>query len=161
QPEPQYVNNPAFALRAPPVGVPTYAETIKYIDDGLRRVDPTTAFFISPDGRMCFRGASTTLDANFFSSYSLSKKDWCLLPAAVKQVYSIEIDHLSLSCKHAEPQCIQEVGYLYRTANIIHVRIVPSDREKSAVEHLIYLMGGQLGDSHPFKSANRIGPDLP
>src|SRR5215470_7295299 len=87
QPEPQYVNNPAFALRAPPVGVPTYAETIKYIDDGLRRVDPTTAFFISPDGRMCFRGASTTLDANFFSSYSLSKKDRCLLPAAVKQVY--------------------------------------------------------------------------
>ena len=156
--EPQYINSPAFVQRVPPANLPSYVETIKYIDDGLRYVDPTAGFFISSDGRMCFRGAAPTLEANFFSSYSLSKSNWCLLPAAVSRVHSIEIGHLSLSCKHADPQCIGEIGNLYRTANTVHIYIVPSDREKSAVEHLIYLMGGNLGDSHPFKSANRPRP---
>jgi hypothetical protein len=159
QPEQQYVNNPAFAQRTPPAGLPTYGETIKYIDDGLRYVDPTAAFFVSSDGQMCFRGASPTLLGNFYNSYHLFESDWCLPPVAVKWVHSIEIGNVSLSCKHADPQCIREIGNLYRATNTIHIRIVPSDRERSAVEHLIYLMGGNLGDSHhPFKSADRLRP---
>lgn len=156
--EQQHFNDPVFALRSSPAGLPTYAETVKYIDDGLRYVDPTAAFFISPDGRMCFRGASPTLAANFFILYSISKRDWCLHPTTVSRVHSIETGHLSLSCKHANPQCINEIGYLYHAANTIHVYIVPSDREKSAIEHLIYLMGGNVGDNHLFKSVDRPGP---
>jgi len=43
--EPQYANNPVFARRVPPAGRLTYLDTIKYIDDGMRYVDPTAAFF--------------------------------------------------------------------------------------------------------------------
>lgn len=84
--EPQYVNNPAFVQRAPPAGRPTYAETIKYIDDGLRYLDSTAAFFVSPDGRMCFRGVVSGQQSHWDSYY---KSDWCLLPTVVKRVDSI------------------------------------------------------------------------
>jgi hypothetical protein len=148
-PEPQYVNNPAFARRAPPAGRPTYLETIKYIDDGLRYVDPTTAFYVSADGRMCFRGVLTNPLTTWDNIY---KTDWCLLPTAVNRVDTIVIgtNQVSVSCKHADPQCIQEIGY-YRAINTAYVRTVPPDQEKAAVEHLIYLMGGTLGDNEPFK----------
>jgi hypothetical protein len=143
-PPPQYVNSPVFAQRAPPPGRPTYLETIKYIDDGLRYVDPTTGFFVSADGRMCFRGAlSTNLDYFY-------KSDWCVLPTAVGRVDSIRTGQVSLSCNHANPQCIREIGYRYQAVNSVAMRNVPSDQEKAAVEHLIYLMGGSLGDSQPF-----------
>ena len=147
---PQYFNNPTFAQRAPPAGRPTYLETIKYIDDGLRYVDPTAAFFVSPDGRMCFRVVLIPLRTDL-DNYNLYKSAWCLPPTAVSRVYSIGTDQLGLACKHAEPQCIREIGYLYRATNAANMRIVPSDQEKAAVEHLIYLMGGNLGDSQPFK----------
>jgi hypothetical protein len=147
-PEPQYINNPAFAQQAPPAGRPTYIETIRYIDDGLRYVDPTAAFFVSPDGRMCFRGVLTALQTDLDNSYI---SYWCLLPTAVNQVYTIGMGQVGLSCKHADPQCIHEIGYLNRATNTAHIRIVPSDQEKTAVEHLIYLMGGTLGDGQPFK----------
>jgi len=41
--EPQYANNPVFARRASPAGRPTYLETIKYIDDGMRYAEPANA----------------------------------------------------------------------------------------------------------------------
>jgi len=148
-PEPQYVNNPAFAQRAPPAGRPTYLETIKYIDDGLKYVDPTTAFYVSADGRMCFRGVLTNPQTTWDIVY---KTDWCLPPTAVSRVDTIVIgtNQVAVTCKHSDPQCIRENGY-YRAINIGYVRTVPPDQEKAAVEHLIYLMGGTLGDSEPFK----------
>jgi hypothetical protein len=151
--EPQYVNNPAFAQRAPPVGRPGYLETVKYIDDGLRYVDPSAAFFVSPDGRMCFRGVLNPErdDLNYFY-----KSDWCLPPHAVSRVDSIRTGQVSLFCKHADPQCIREIGYRYRAANTATLHIVPSDQEKVAVEHLIYLMGGNLGDYQPFNEPIRL-----
>jgi hypothetical protein len=48
-------NSPAFARRDPLPGRPNYLQTIKYIDDGMRYVDPLTQFFVSPAGEMCFR----------------------------------------------------------------------------------------------------------
>jgi hypothetical protein len=154
-PEPQYVDSPVFAQRAPPAGRPTYLETIKYIDDGLRYVDPTAAFFVSFDGRMCFRGVLNAERTNLDYFY---KSDWCLLPAAVYRVDSIKTGEVSLFCKHADPQCIREIGYRYRGANHATIRIVPSDQEKVAVEHLIYLMGGNLGDSQPFAEPIPLRP---
>jgi hypothetical protein len=147
--EPQYVNNPAFSQRAPPAGRPSYLETIKYIDDGLRYVDPTTAFYVSTDGRMCFRGVLPNPQTTWDNVY---KTDWCLLPTAVSRVDTIVIgtNQVTVACKHADPQCIREVGYS-RAINTAYVRIIPPDQEKAAVEHLIYLMGGTLGDSEPFK----------
>jgi hypothetical protein len=147
--EPQYLNNPAFARRAPPAGRPTYLETIKYIDDGLRYVDPTTAFYVSADGRMCFRGVLTNPQTTWDNVY---KTDWCLLPTAVSRVATVVIgtSQVFLRCKHADPQCIHEIGYS-RAINTAYVRTLPPDQEKAAVEHLIYLMGGTLGDSEPFK----------
>jgi hypothetical protein len=149
-PELQYINDPAYAQRAPPVGRPTYLDTIKYIDDGVRYADPTAAFFVSPDGRMCFRVVLTALRTSL-DNYNLYKSSWCLPPTAVNRVYPVGADQLGLSCKHADPQCIREIGYLYRATNTASMRIVPSNQEKAAVEHLIYLMGGTLGDSQPFK----------
>jgi hypothetical protein len=153
--EPQYANNPAFAQRAPPPGRPDYLETIKYIDDGMRYVDPAAAFFVSPDGRMCFRGVLT---AERNSLDNLYKSDWCLPPTSVKRVDSLRTGQVSLYCKHADPQCIREIGFWYREVNTISLRIVPSDQEKVAVEYLIYLMGGNLGDYQPFTEPVRLRP---
>jgi len=152
---PQYVNNPVFALRVPPAGRPTYLETIKYIDDGMRYVESANAFFVSPDGRMCFRGV---LNVERTSLDYLYQSDWCLPPTAVSRVESIKTGELSLFCKHTDPQCVREIGYRDLGSNTAVIRIVPSDREKVAVEHLIYLMGGYLGDSQPFNEPIRLRP---
>src|ERR1041385_5071606 len=53
QPPPP-INSPAFAVRAPLPGRPGYLETIKFIDDGVRYVDPVSHFYISAAGEMCF-----------------------------------------------------------------------------------------------------------
>ncbi len=147
-PPPQDFNAAVFAQRAPPAGRPTYLETIKYIDDGLRHVDPTSAFYISPDGRMCFRGVVNVKETSLDYIYN---SDWCLLPTAMGRVDSFERQQLSLFCKHAYPHCIREIGYRNRTTDIATVGIVPSPQERVAIEHLIYLMGGSLGDSYPLK----------
>ncbi len=154
-PEPQYINNPAFAQRAPIVGHPSYAETIKYIDDGLRYVDPRAGFFVSPDGRMCFSGVFTTLQNNLDELY---KSHWCLLPTAVNRIYPVSTDRVGLSCKHSDPQCIHEIDNFYRVTSTAHMHILPSKQEKAAIEYLIYLMGGNLGDNQPFKRADRLRP---
>ena len=145
--EPQYANNPVFARRASPAGRPTYLDTIKYIDDGMRYAEPANAFFVSPDGSMCFRGV---LSVKRTSLDYLYRSNWCLLPTTVSRVDSIRTGEVSLFCKHADPQCVREIGYRDLRSNTVAIRIVPSDREKVAVEHLIYLMGGNLGDYQPF-----------
>jgi hypothetical protein len=150
-PSPQYYNSPAFALRLPPPGQPAYLDTIKYIDDGVRHADPEGAFFISPDGRMCFR-AILNVEPNIFDR--LSNRDWCLWPTAVGQVETVSgivtgTSNLQLWCRHANPQCAQEIGYPNRAASIITVAVVPAHQGKTAVERLIYLMGGYLDRTSP------------
>jgi hypothetical protein len=151
-PPPQYVNLSDFARRAPPAGRPSYLETVKYIDDGMKYVYPAAAFFVSPDGRMCFRGTVETQQNYRFppQEYILYNSDWCLPPTAVSRVEKIGVDQLRLFCKYENPQCVTEIGYLNAVSNSLSVQSVPSDQEKAAIEHLIYLMGGNLGDVRPF-----------
>ena len=151
-PPPQSVNLPDFARRAPPAGRPTYLETVKYIDDGMKYVYPTAAFFVSADGRMCFRGTVETEEHYKFppEEYILYSSDWCLPPTAVGHVEKLGVDQLRLVCKYQNPQCVTEIGYLNRVSNTISVQSLPSDQQKAAIEHLIYLMGGDLGDVRPF-----------
>src|SRR5438067_13261998 len=54
--EPQAITSPAYAARPPLPGRPGYLETIRYIDDGVKYIDPYAEFFISYDGQMSFRG---------------------------------------------------------------------------------------------------------
>jgi hypothetical protein len=149
-PPPQAANPSVFAQRAPPAGRPTYLETIKYIDDGMRYIDPITAFFVSSEGMMCFRGVF-----NYQPGYIHYISDWCLPPTAVSEVASHGSYELRLSCKHENPQCVHEIGRSNLAANTISVQAVPARQEKTAVEHLIYLMGGDLGDAQPFAARRR------
>jgi hypothetical protein len=148
---PQYSNAPIFARREPPAGRPTYSAAIKYIDDGVRYVNPTAAFFISPDGRMCFLGVPDFGQPPFEAL--LSNHNWCLPPTAVSRVdafVSSTHEQISLLCKHSDPQCVRDIGYWNPGLNALNVDIVPANQEKSAVENLIYLMGGNI-DSQSFK----------
>ncbi len=46
--QPAPINSLAFARRDPLPGRPSYLETIKYIDDGVRYIDALSQFFIHP-----------------------------------------------------------------------------------------------------------------
>lgn len=147
---PPPVNSPAFALRPPPPGRPGYRETIGYIDDGLKYIDPTSGFFVSADGRMCFVGVLNAQQTVF----EVRRFPWCVAPAALAAIEAAENDvtyvpQLRLWCRHAAPQCFQERGRFYRTADSIAVEIIPSRREKEAVEYLVYLMGGWIPSDRP------------
>lgn len=147
--DPAAINSAAFATRAPPPGQPGYFETIRYIDDGVKYIDRYGEFFIAFDGEMCFRGLVNRQQAEFenYQNY------WCMPPAAVGEVDAIEndvsyVNEIRLWCRHATPHCARRFGYpnfldeTSDTANSITVQIVPYQQERSAVEYLIYLMGG-------------------
>lgn len=149
-PPPAPINSPAFAVRAPPPGRPGYLETIGYIDNGLQYVDPNSGFFVAADGRMCFIGV---LDAGR-TTFESWQDPWCVAPKALADVEVIENDvtyvpQLRLWCRHAAPQCFQETSQPYRASGSIAVAIIPSRREKAAVEYLIYLMGGRVPADRP------------
>jgi hypothetical protein len=150
-PPPQYSNAPQIAGREPLAGRPGYAETIKYIDDGLRYVDPSAGFFVSPDGRMCFRGVLDPTQTVFEAF--VANHTWCLPPTAVSRVdafISSTKEELLLVCKHSDPQCARNLGPWNRGADAVIVDIRPANQEKSAVENLVYLMGGDI-DRQPVK----------
>lgn len=151
-PPPQSDNLPDFTRRPPPAGGPTYLQTVKYIDDGMKYAYPSAAFFVSPDGRMCFYGTVKFEEHYRFppEEYILYNSDWCLPPTAVDRVEKTGIDQLRLVCKYKNPQCITEIGHLNRVSNTISVQSLPADQQKAAIEHLIYLMGGDLGSVRPF-----------
>jgi hypothetical protein len=151
---PPPINSVAFARRAPLPGQPGYLETIGYIDDGVRYIDPSAEFFVSPDGEMCFRGLVNRQQAEFetYTNY------WCISPFAVSDVDALEnnvsyVNEVRLWCGHADPQCAHRVGfadYLDTSpgiANSILVQVTPYKPERAAVEHLVYLMGGNVRDT--------------
>ena len=138
------VNSPAFEKRAPLPGQAGYLETIKYID-------PSSEFFISFDGEMCFRGLVNRQLATFetYANY------WCINPLAVNNVDAVrnnisQVNEVRLWCAHAAPQCAHRVGYTNYLdtspglANDILVQITPYQPERAALEHLVYLMGGNV-----------------
>ena len=149
--EPLEINSLAFAKRAPLPGQMGYLETIKYIDDGMKYIDPSSEFFVSYNGDMCFRGLVNRNLATFetYANY------WCMNPQAVNNVDLLRdgitnINAVRLWCAHAEPQCARRLGYPNYLdtnpgiANSISVQITPYQPEGAALVHLVYLMGGNV-----------------
>ena len=143
-------NSPAFARRGPLPGRPDYLLTIKYIDDGMRYVDPLTHFFISPAGEMCFRTKPNYPQVIYATRY----RTWCMYPQTVDHVEAVtnditRINEVHLWCRRAYPQCahgLSEPGWI---ANRIYASTVDYRQERDALENLIYLMGGEIKFSPP------------
>jgi hypothetical protein len=148
---PPPINSIAFERRAPLPGQPGYLETIKYIDDGIKYIDPSSEFFVSFDGEMCFRGLVNRQQVAFetYQNY------WCMNPIAVNNVDALEnnvsyVNEVRLWCAHADPQCAHRVGYADYLdtspglANSILVQVTPYIPERAALEQLVYLMGGNV-----------------
>lgn len=156
--DPAAINSVAFAKRPPPPGRPGYLETIKFIDDGVKYIDPYSEFFISFDGEMCFRGLVNVQ----YSEFQTYQNYWCIHPTAVNNVDAIEndvsyVNQVRLWCGHSAPQCARRFGYRNfldesgAIANSISAQIVPYKQERSAIEYLIYLMGGKVRDPGPLR----------
>lgn len=156
--EPAAVNSVAFAVRPPPPGRPNYLDTIRFIDNGVKYIDPYSEFFISFNGEMCFRGLVNHQHAEFenYQNY------WCIYPAAVNNVEALEndvsyVNEVRLWCRHAAPQCARRYGYpnfLDESgwiANSVSAQIVPFKQERDAIVYLIYLMGGGAGTALPLR----------
>jgi hypothetical protein len=149
EPNPAAINSGGYATRSAPPGQPGYLETIKYIDDGVKYIDPFSQFFVSFDGQLCFRGLVNHQLAEFedYQTY------WCMFPTAVNNVEALEndisyVNEVRLWCRHAAPQCARRYGYptflnvSSDIANNISAQIVPYKQERNAIEYLVYLMGG-------------------
>jgi hypothetical protein len=148
---PPEINSVAFEKRAALPGQPGYLETIKYIDDGMKYIDPSSEFFVSSDGQMCFRGLVNRQMATFetYGNY------WCINPLAVNNVDALQnnvtnVNTVRLWCARAAPQCARRIGYPNYLdtspgiANSILVEVTPYQPARAALEHLVYLMGGSV-----------------
>jgi hypothetical protein len=154
-PPSQPVDSPAFVRRAPPPGQPGYLETISYIADGLRYISPGATFFVSSAGEMCFQGMPDP-DRN---PYAVPADYWCISPLAVGSVdtYRNDVTYIGgvrLWCRITAPQCAHKIGYpnffdQSWIANSVTAETVPSQHQQAAIEHLIYLMGGDVGAPEP------------
>ena len=155
--EPQAINSPAYAVRPPLPGRPGYLETIRYIDSGVKYIDPYAEFFISYDGQMCFRGLVNRQEA-YFENY---QNYWCMPPTEVNNVEALDndisyINTVRLWCALKAPQCARRYGYpnfLDETGwlgNSITAETVPAREQRNAIESLVYLMGGSVRVARSF-----------
>jgi hypothetical protein len=149
--DPATINSDAFAKRQPLPGQSGYLETIRFINNGMKYIDPFAEFFISPDGQMCFRGLVNRQLKEFenYQSY------WCIYPTAVNNVEELRNDVTTVNlvrlwCVLEAPQCARRVGfpnYLDESpwiSNSISAETRPAKEQRAAIEHLIYLMGGNV-----------------
>src|SRR6516162_3731129 len=145
------INSDAFAKRPPFPGQRGYLETIRFIDDGVKYIDPFAEFFISHDGEMCFRGL-VNRQLPYFENY---QNYWCINPAFVNNVEELTNDMTSVNsvrlwCILEAPQCARRTGFwnfLDETpwiSNSISAETRPAKEQRAAIEHLIYLMGGNV-----------------
>jgi len=156
--EPQAINSPAYAIRPPLPGRPGYLDTIRYIDDGVKYIDPYAEFFISYDGQMCFRGLVNRQEA-YFENY---QNYWCMYPTAVNNVEALEnnissINTVRLWCVLAAPQCARRIGFANFLdesewiGNSIAAQIRPFRDQRNAIDYLVYLMGGNAVGPKPLR----------
>ena len=151
---PTAINSDAFAKRQPLAGQLGYLETIQFINSGMKYIDPFAEFFISPEGQMCFRGLVNRqmLEFENYQNY------WCMYPAFVNNVEELQnsttsINSVRLWCILEAPQCARRIGwpnYLDESpwiGNSISAGTRPSKEQRAAIEHLIYLMGGNVRSS--------------
>jgi hypothetical protein len=151
---PPPINSVAFERRASLPGQPGYLETIQYIDNSVRYIDPSAQFFVSPDGEICFRGLVNRQQVQFetYQNY------WCMHPFAVNNIDALQnnvsyVNEVRLWCAHAAPQCAHRVGYADfldtspGISNSVLVQVTPYQPTRAALEHLVYLMGGNVRDT--------------
>jgi hypothetical protein len=141
------INSGVFAARPPAAGMLNYLQSIKFIDDSIRYKDPYGQFFVSSVGEMCFRIWPNSPSSIYEAHYSY----WCVYPQFVGRVESSpSVNAVVLWCKHAYPQCIYRdapfspLDYSNPIANSLVVQTVTYWQTRNALEHLIYLMGGDL-----------------
>ena len=149
-PLPPPVNSLAYARRPPLPGQPGYLETIKYIDDGVKYIAANADFLISGTGEMCFLGPVTP----GVTPELLPQYYWCMSPLDVSRVDALEnntsyVNRVRLWCRHSSPQCAHKVTYPNQfdsmlVANSITAETIPFERQREAVEYLVYLMGGNI-----------------
>jgi hypothetical protein len=156
--EPQAINSPAYAIRPPLPGRPGYLDTIRYIDNGVKYIDPYAEFFISYDGQMCFRGL-----VNRQQAYSENYQNyWCMYPTTVNNVEALEdnisyVNTVRLWCVLQVPQCARRIGFpnfLDESGwfgNSIVAQTRPFKEQRNAIAYLIYLMGGNAGGAQPLR----------
>ena len=144
---PAPINSPVFAVRGALPGQPSFSQTVKYIDDGMRYIDPESAFFISPAGEMCFR-TRPHYPTIYYDTYY---RNWCVYPQSVERVEAgvgLTSNEVRLWCMHAYPQCVHT---FYEIADSISAPTMDYRQERAALENLIYLMGGVVTPSRPFE----------
>ena len=145
------INSDAFAKRQPLSGQRGYLETIRFIDDEMKYIDPFAEFFISFDGQMCFRGL-VNRQLPKFENY---QNYWCMYPTFVNNVEELEnnitsVNSVRLWCILQAPQCARRFGFWNFLdespwiGNSISAETRPSKEQRAAIEHLIYLMGGNV-----------------
>ena len=136
--QPVPINSLAFARREPLPGQPSYLQTVKYIDDGMRYLDPWSQFFVSPAGEMCFHIRPHYPTAYYDNYY----RNWCIYPQSVDRVEAgvgPTFNEVRLWCMHADPQCAHSLDDI---ANSISAPTIAYRQERAALESLIYQMGG-------------------
>ena len=143
------INSPAFAIRAPLPAQLGYLTTIKFIDDGMRYVDPLSQFYISPAGEMCFRTRPdypTIIYDNYY-------RDWCIFPQTVDRVEAVTnptFNEVRLWCMRAYPQCAHSLPD-GRIRNSISAPTLDYRQQRLALENLVYMMGGNARLSQPYE----------
>jgi hypothetical protein len=132
--------------RASLPGQPSYLQTVKYIDDGMRYIDPLSQFFISPAGEMCFRIIPNYPTIIYESFY----RNWCIYPQLVDRVEAATnptFNEVRLWCRRDYPQCAHSLGEFGRISNSISAPTIDYRQERAALENLIQMMGGNVGSS--------------
>ena len=146
--EPGPVNSVAFAVRGPLPGWPPFLATVKYIDDGMRYVDPLSRFFISPIGEMCFH----TIPNYPIVIYDHFYRTWCIHPLMVDRVEAVNnptTNEVRVWCMRAYPQCVHSLEEFVRFSNSISAPTLDYRQERTALEGLVYMMGGYAKPAEP------------
>jgi len=129
----------------------SYLQLIKYIDDGMRYIDPLSQFFVSPAGEMCFR----TIPNYPQIVYQAFHRVWCVYPQTVDRVEAAP-NTVHLWCMHAYPQCAHAIGHIGWISNEISVESVDYQQERAALERLINVMGGNVKISRPVGASSDL-----
>src|SRR5215471_4236268 len=151
------IDSDVFAKRPPLAGQRGYLETIRFIDDGMKYIDPFAEFFISYDGQMCFRGLVNRQEA-VFENY---QNYWCMYPTQVSNVEALwdnisYVNSVRLWCAMEAPQCARRIGFPNGFlddsgwwGNSITAQMRPFREQRDAITYLIYLMGGNVREPQP------------
>ena len=115
----------------------------------MRYVDPLSQFSISPTGEMCFRTGPDFPPVWYDAFY----RHWCIHPQLVDRVSVIAdpkttLHGVELWCMRVYPQCVHslETGQIENRVTAI---AVDYQQERAALQHLIYMMGGNVRFTQP------------